>query len=357
MNMKMNIKQKANPKNFDNFYRENYSRILNYFKKKVDLSEAEDLTNDVFIKFLEETKNKEYPIGKWVNLLSVITKRTLIDYYRLREKERKHIINNTLIIKNKEINLIDLAGEDDPELEKLIEDDDLTKKKEIWMLRGILLSPHRSLQEIMLISLTPSCKLLTDKIKNKFIPIKKRYDEKGLAFEVFSKNEELSNLALEKLQNDICNFNSLVFKIAEELKINDLIGFSGLKILLLSSNPLKDWYFLSQTKKVKSYLSFDEKGKLYKKKTIKRPYFRLFRDFMALSLGGIKKIKEFIKKEAKEKINHPSVSEEYIKDWYRIGVLNSEIIKKQKWGRKDKKGLKDKIKEYDLIIQKNLKEI
>jgi len=353
--MNINEEKKLN-NDFNSFYNKKRPQLLNYFKKRVG-DNSEDLVQDTFIKFLKEIKKGKYPLGKWKNLLSKIAKGIYVDSYR-RPKEKVCSLDKEIITKNDDkTRMTDLLGEEDKNLKEITTDNKKTPEKKIWQLRGVLLSGYRSLQEVMLIYLTPSSELLVNKIRDKFPSVKKRYDEKGVSFEIFYKNEKMSKERLEKIQNEICNFSYFLFKAAEKLKVNDWIGVSALKILLLSPNPWKDLYFLNQTKKVKTYLSFDKEGKIYDKKITKRPYLHFFRDFIILSYGGIKKIKRLLKEEAKEKINYPSVNEKYIKDWYKIGALNSEILKKQKWGRKNKKGLKKKIEEYDLIIQKLIKEI
>ncbi len=222
-------------------------------------------------------------------------------------------------------------------------------------MRCTLLSPHRSLQEVILIQKAPSCKVLIKLIEDKFPILKERYRKRGQHIGVLYPGEKLSALEKKKLLNNFELFFGFLYPTAKLLKIDDQIGTSALKILLLSDNPWKEWCLLGQASG-EDYLSFTKEGKLYKRKMMKRPCLHFFRDYLYLSMS-MPEIRKMIMDLRKTEDPELSVEEDYILKFYRMGSLNSEILKKQKFGRKNQIGLKKKIDNYEADIQKIIEEM
>ena len=214
-------------------------------------------------------------------------------------------------------------------------------------IRGILISKHRPLQDIMLVYTAKSTEKLREKVKEKFPFVVSRSLEKDINFEVRQISEKPF---LEAEENEINDFYDFLAKTCKSLGMEDEIGIKAVKILLISQNPLFDWYSESQKAKERDYLSFNNKGKLIRKKTIKRPYKNFFRDYFVL-LGKLKTLKLFLKNEAENSKN--PVSNDRINDWYQIGKIDRAIINKQKYGRVGRIGYKAKVKNYNEIL-KNL---
>lgn len=362
--LKLN-KQKMIMKNFEikfgSFYENQYPLVFNYFKKRIveeeaekkseKLKDVEDLASQTFTQTYAVIKKREVLYNKWKNMLWKIMKGILIDYYRKNTKKNREIFPEN----NEAFDLIiEKHGMFPKHKHEIITQWDKypESKRKMHFVRGICLSKHRPLQEILLINLAPASQILKKRIKKKFPFLIHRYKERGIYYEVFYKKEKilLNNL------NELQTFNNFVYKMASRLCINDIIGIKALKILLCSPDPWKDWYLLSRTSKNKTYLGFNNKGQLCKKKTIKRPYSHFFRDYLGL-IVSLRDIKKFLKFEMEEKYPEYPVDQDYVKQWYAIGVLNSEILKKQRWGRKNKPGLKKKIEDYDKIFKNIIKKI
>jgi len=79
----------------EDIYRDNYKQIYNLIYNKVGRNSdaAQELTNDVFIKFMERIQYDVYR-AKITTLLYVIAKNAVIDYYRTNHQDRYTNVSN-----------------------------------------------------------------------------------------------------------------------------------------------------------------------------------------------------------------------------------------------------------------------
>lgn len=312
--------------------------------------EIEETADIIMVKQMEKIRTGMYPRSKWDQLLGKIRKGCLIDFYRAQDRKQKKFIQSDVV------NDLSTTIEKDT-----IKNTDNFQEKDIPYLRIISLSPHRSLHDAMLISLAPKWKELKAKIEEIFPAIIGRVRKSGIHFEVrYRREKEFS----QKLQDEIYNFDELLVEMAKKLKIDDFIGRNALKILLLSEKPFVELALSAPKEKIKKYKTIKRAGgkiKCIDKKTIGRPYLYFLRDYFIAKGKTLRAIKQFIKYQAIEKYPDDKlkkefgVEPEYVIRWYALGKINSETIKKQRFGRKNKStGLLEKIKSYDATIEQFL---
>lgn len=343
------------------FFNQQRERVYNYFKKNCpekagELAEAEDLTQESFEDFFQAISTRSYERNKWENLLNVIMKRKKVNYYRENTKKKKYKIINIdeAIHIDGDSGVIFNIPDKDKKLEEII-NGNLIFGKLLPFVRGACLTDHRSLQEVLLIGLVKEeNENLRLKLGKKYPNIAKRCVKKGIRYDCIDKKEIKNKTVAPQLIDDICSYNKALSQISNRLKVDDPIGFTALKILFCETTEekrWKGWYALSLRYKQIYYSSFDVNGNLYRKKTIKRPYRHFFRDFISLNYSH-KEIRKFLQEQRDNYVKIP-VSEDYYYKYYKIGVLNNDILKKQKLGRtgKSKKiGLKFKVERYrDLL--------
>jgi len=340
--MSMKNKNELN-KEFSDYWSQKRQETSYYLRKWVKdrgIDDIEDILSGISVKIYEKLSTNKYPRKSWDALLRDIRNGCLIDFYRAEGIRCKRMAK----IENEELEKIDNATEE--KINKSGENS--LEEKIIPFLRKILLTKHRSLQETMLIFQAPTFKAIREKIRNNFPFIINRVRQKGVNFEFTRKNEK--SFTEDELK-EMNSFSNLTFKLSNELKLNDWIGKESLKILLISDNPFFNLCLIGNYPKKKDYKSFNEKGKLIKKKTTKRPYSNFFRDYLAIRLS-FRKIRGFVKDYAAKYPDYP-VDEEYVKKWFGIKNLNSGSINKQRFGRTGKPGFKEKIKKYDAILRSN----
>lgn len=359
MNIKIKDKEKFNGK-FSIYWKQKEPDIFRYLRnnlKEVDDDDRNDVFSNICTKLYKSLSTGKYPDEKWDMLLGKIKKGCRNDFLREQYKRVKKISER----KEDDLEKISLIKEQEESETEYLERvaglprDKKTKYDNLPFLRGILLSPHRSLQEMMLVWLASSRGRLRNVIAEKFPFIGRRVRQRGLNFEVRRKfkNEKKNDIPFTEEEHDeISRFYSILFKLVERLGLNDEIGINALKILLISENPFFDWYNLSGSSKTKHYFSFDEKSNLVLKKTIKRPYPNFFRDYLVLvGPKGIRDLREFLQEYQETKYPDYPVDEEHSKKWFKIGKLSNAAMNKQKFGRKGKPGFKRKVEKYDLILK------
>ena len=342
---------------------ERLSSLKGWFLKRVENEDiVGDLTGETYKKFGDRVKTGNYPYNeyKWKKLLSKIKEGVLVDYYRKKNQEKKILsLDSKIATKQEEkVRTEEFLRKNDEDLEE----ENLQEKDSALPLRRILLSPHRPLQEALLMLRTPLFKKLRGKVEERFpFIIKRVVVKRGINFEVKSKEEKPFSKQEEK---EISEFYDLLFSLAKELRIDnkksvfdDPIGIQALKILLISKHKkgklfdhrliLFNLYLLSQQTKKKTYLSFNEKGKLIKKKTIKRPYLN-FADKYWRFIENQKQTKSFILEHMQKYPDCPT-SEKRIKDFFDIKNSKSSTI------RINRLRFNEKIEKYNLIL-KNIME-
>lgn len=77
--------------NFDSIYKDNHKRVLNFVINKINyITDAEELTNDVFMKVHKHLANFDEDKASMTTWIMNITKNSVIDYYR---KKREKIVS------------------------------------------------------------------------------------------------------------------------------------------------------------------------------------------------------------------------------------------------------------------------
>lgn len=306
--------------------------------------EIEETADIIMVKQMKKIETGMYPRSKWDQLLGKIRKGCLIDFYRAQDRRQK---------KEATIDWSNISQTHAEEIE--LDKEKISFQEKNPLLRNILLSPHRALQDAMIVSLAPYLIELKLKVSERFPLITKRVRQNGLHFEIrtIKKDGKREEEFSDELQDEICDFYEFLEKLANNLNLDDFIGLSALKILLLKGNPFFDLSLLSRTQKVKKYSTFGKGTNLIKKRTIKRPYLFFYRDYLIATKKNLRAIKNFIKYESFEKYPDNQVDERRTIEWYKLGEINSEIIKKQRFGRKNKSiGLTKKINNYNSILIK-----
>lgn len=349
-NKEKNSNVQFNEKEFSIWYQNAFIQIaLPYFLRKMreDPTMAEWLARDSLSKCWESIHKNKIPSSKWANTLRKILTPIWSQYCR-----------DELYPQKKKVPLEDVADTiSDEAAEIKSENDESLLRLGVWHIRSVLITKHRSLQEIVLVSVSKHCDKLKDLIHKKFPLVIGQYAERGIAYELIrKKNADEAEVIPAETLDETDRFNGFVFKVAKKLHVEDYIGLKALKILLLASNPWKEWCILARKIKTKDYLSLSRDGKLIRKPTVKRPNLHFFRDFLLLLGQGVKPLKEFIRYEATEHYPEAIVSEEYVQNWYKLGSINSDTLKKQKGGRSSRKGLKQKVEFCNSILEKIIQE-
>ena len=323
-------------KDFNEFFKSEKPRVLNYFLKntRCPRAEADDKAQECFFSFFKSISSGKYPRNKWTNLLNKIIHNEKINTYR------KNSTNKEISLDEENISSLNKKRHNDKEIYNNLGDNN-----NIFQIRGTCLSPHRSLQEIMLINESKNFHKLTSSFFKNNPKLKKRCKIKGYKFNIINKNENISDFDRD-LIND---FNGKLLSLAKLLKVNDTIGIDGIKILFSSNNKWHDLYLLSKKLHNKNFQSFDKHGTLIKKKSLKNASKLFFRDFMYYKIGLIK-LKKFINFMAITEYPDYIVSEDYIENYFKIGKLNKNTLKKQKWGRTNKDGIVKRIENYNRLI-------
>ncbi|MDD3427553.1 MAG: hypothetical protein PHR42_01280, partial [Caldisericia bacterium] len=247
---------------FNEHYLEHSAFAENYFRKRMSgKNDAEELSSDAMLHLYKAMQRKMVPLEERKKILSKICRDLYASYCR-KKKDREAVSLE---------NAKGCLADKDENIEKLPLD-------LLWQTRAVLLCPHRSLQEVTILSQAPSCPKLVRKIKQKFPLTTERYVKYGPYIEFIRKEEKTTKGKKSSHEKEMPSFIEIIFDAAKFFKVNDDIGISALKILFLAENPWKDWYFLSQSGKFNDYLCFNDKGRLIRKKRIKGPLSSLFRD-------------------------------------------------------------------------------
>lgn len=321
-------------KEIDEFVKNERARVLNYFIKKTNGSEfdAEDMAQNSFISFFLRIQTGKYPPDKWTHLLNKIIMGEKHDAVKTAVKNKETITDDFSNFSDSNKTISSLMQEDNSQLD-------------IHLIRGTCLSPHRALQEVILINETTNLNKLQKDIFKMYPLLEERCNSRGSKCDIINKDEILS---IE--DRDIINdFSAKIIDIAKKLEINDPIGINGLKIVLCSKNKWHDLYMLSKSTHNKHYSTFDNDGNLVKKRSLKNSSTLFLRDFMYYKTGLIKLIK-FLNYSAEKKYPDCIVSLDYITKYYRINTLDGNILKKQKWGRSNKDGIIKRIDKYNKLI-------
>ncbi len=351
---------------FSDFYTNNFNKTVSYLvnHKKLKQWDGEDLANEIFKGFwesIEKTFKKDNNVSavKWPNLLSKIQKNKLIDFYRFKTTQKeKNIFYTNKIEECFNSDNCFFRGNCDNVGSEIYNSEFLP-----WELREILFLKQRSVQDATIIFLTPSYEKIREVVRDEFKFTTNHYNIYK-SFSYYLTYTDMNNgvplfseyvFSEENAKEMNIDFDIFVSNLANELSINDPAGMNALKIILLSKNPIKDLAICFSNQSVqKTYLSFCN-DKLVKKDYVKNPYKHWFRDFLGYNLKtrGLKKLIN------KEKNKYPEclVSEEFIKKFFDLNPLSSEVIKKQIKGRNGKIGLKQKIEKYEIILKKTIKKL
>lgn len=326
-----------------NFLKEGLERAFRYFCNQTGASpeEAQDLASECTLETLVWIRHRGVQSENWPKGLSVIMERRKVDYFRQRStrKEQPLEVND----EGEPFEISDSAQSAD----QFFETEDIQSGSfinNLSLARVVCGSRHRSLQEVVLIAQSETAFRLGVKIRQEFPLVARRFLNNGLNFKAITKDEKLTEQQLNKMY---VSFGQRISEISKNLGIKDPIGVQALEALLLAPNPWPYWYSLSKKRlgKIQGYLTRNPTGKLHREKPQKRPYLYLFRDLLSyhVSLLGIKK---FIQYEANEKMPDYPVSQQYVIDRYNLGGLSSQALARQKAGRKNTPGLKEKILDY-----------
>ena len=165
-------------KTIEKIYKEEHSNVISFFVSHIrNIQVAEELANDVFIKFYNAVKNDQYKpeqSGPRTYLYN-ISKNLLIDYYRVKKAELVHIEDYTK--DNEENNFADVFIGEDKTMEqkefygrvKTLFNKLVLRDKKIFVLRFIRGYKYKEIAEKMNMKID-TVKILISRLKTKLEP-------------------------------------------------------------------------------------------------------------------------------------------------------------------------------------------
>lgn len=331
---------------FQQFMDNNYDDQLRYFifsVSYIDKSfDADDLAQKTFIKLHNAImKMSLHNTDIWVGLL-----------YKIRKWVKDDYVKRSCYLNDK---IIDLEDKDIENIkdESIQPYTDQNIRSGINIIKRVLNTKRRSLQDVILIGLAPNAKVVRNKISEKYPRLFIRAQKRGINYEVQTKQRNgLGETLADDLMDDISSFSKLISLEVETLKVDDEVGKRALKILFLYDDPWRHWIFIGGGTS-KDYLTFNKRGVLIRKRYISRPRPSFTRDI--LSLFGVPLLKQFLRYEVEGKYVDEPIDQDFVRRYFNITSVKPDTLKKQRKGTKDRPGLIQQIKIYDQHLKELIK--